>query len=264
VSFFCTIASGSKGNAAILSYGSTNLLIDAGISCRRLTEELKKFDIKLSDLSAVIVTHEHSDHIKGIKTLYHRTAIPIYMSVGTACSVEASHPFIHKAAGVFYAGDQFEIGEIGVETFSTPHDAADSVGFRFYTGHSTLGYATDLGHITPEIKGKLMGTECLCIESNHDLFSLLQGPYPEFLKRRILGRRGHLSNDDCADLVADAVRHGARRITLCHLSDQNNTPELAVKATMGVLEALDISKSNHPVVDVAPPNSIGTPYFFEK
>jgi len=262
VSFFCTIASGSKGNAAILSYGQTNILIDAGISCRTLADELKKLNIGLTDLTAVLITHEHGDHIRGIETLYRRTAIPIYMSVGTACSVEASLPFVHKAAGVFYAGDSFEIGEIGVETFSTPHDAADSVGFRFYAGSHALGYVTDLGHVTPEIKGRLMGLECLFIESNHDIFSLLQGPYPDFLKRRILGRRGHLSNDDCADLVADAVRHGTRRITLCHLSEQNNTPELAVKATMGVLEALDVSKSEGPIVDVAPPNTIGTPYFF--
>lgn len=262
MSFFCTIASGSKGNAAILSYGSTNLLIDAGISCRRLAEELKKLDIKLSDLTAVLVTHEHSDHIRGIETLYHNTTIPIYMSVGTACSVETFLPFIHNAAGVFYAGDRFEIGEIGVETFSTPHDAADSVGFRFYAGNSVLGYATDLGHITPEIKKRLMGLECLFIESNHDIFSLLQGPYPDFLKRRIVGRLGHLSNDDCADLVADAVRNGTRWITLCHLSEQNNTPELAVKATKGVLESLDALKPDGPTIGVAPPHSICTPYFF--
>ncbi|MGI6038713.1 MAG: MBL fold metallo-hydrolase [Eubacteriales bacterium] len=263
MSLFCTIASGSKGNAAILSHCSTNILIDAGISCRRLTAELKRFNIKPSDLTAVIITHEHSDHIKGLETLYKRHRIPVYMSVGTASGIEKSIPLIHSETGIFYAGDGFEIGEVGVETFSTPHDAKDSVGFLFTAGRTTLGYATDLGYVTPQIQRRLVEAECLFIESNHDLFSLLEGPYPDFLKRRILSRRGHLSNDACADFVTEAVRCGARRVSLCHLSEQNNTPELALEATMSALKtALDIAPSDGLTVDAAPPNSAGVPYIF--
>jgi phosphoribosyl 1,2-cyclic phosphodiesterase len=263
VSFYCTLASGSKGNAAVLSHGSTTILVDAGISCRRLANELKQFDIKLSDLTAVIITHEHSDHIRGLETLIKRYKTPIYMSAGTAWGIEESLPLVHNEAGIFYAGDGFEIGEIGVETFSTPHDAADSVGFIFTTGHTVLGYATDLGYVTPEIRNRLVESECLFIESNHDLFSLLEGAYPDFLKRRILSRRGHLSNDACADLVTEAVRCGTRRVSLCHLSEQNNTPELALEATMGSLKAvLSITASDGLTIDTAPPDSAGIPYIF--
>ena len=227
MSFLCTIASGSTGNAAILSDGSTHLLIDAGVSCRRITEGLKQFDLTPADLSAVIITHEHSDHIKGLEILCRRTAAPVFLSMGTAGSMEKDVPCLHNTAKIFRAGEAFEIGGIGVETFSTPHDAADSVGFLFHAGSSRLGYATDLGYIPESVRDKLLGAECLFIESNHDLFSLLRGPYPEYLKRRILGRQGHLSNDDCADFAVQAIRRGARRVTLCHLSRHNNTPELA-------------------------------------
>jgi len=261
VSFICTIASGSSGNAALLSYGSTHLLIDAGISCRRIADGLKQFDLKLSDLTAVIITHEHSDHIMGLDVLYKRTEIPVYLSAGTAASLERQAPGLHNAAGIFYSGDAFEIGEIGVETFSTPHDAADSVGFRFLAGNSIIGYATDLGYVTPEIQSKLLGSECLFIESNHDLFSLLTGPYPERLKRRILGKRGHLSNDDCAGLAVAAVKSGARRITLCHLSQHNNTPQLALDATIGQLSK-EVGAGFETIVEAAPPGTIGTPYIF--
>lgn len=261
MSFICTIASGSEGNAAILSYKSTHLLIDAGISCRRIADSLKHFDLKLSDLTAVIVTHEHGDHIRGLATLHKRTGIPVYLSAGTAASLEGQAPCLHNEAGIFCSGDDFEIGEIGVETFSTPHDAADSVGFRFFVGGSTLGYATDLGYITPEVRSKLLGAECLFIESNHDLYSLLTGPYPDYLKRRILGNRGHLSNDDCADLAVQAVKCGARRITLCHLSRHNNTPGLAVEATVRQLNR-EYAACPEGLVEAAPPDRIGTPYIF--
>lgn len=262
MSFLCTIASGSTGNAALLSHKSTHLLIDAGISLRRIVAALRLFDLKLSDLSAVIITHEHTDHVRGLQTLLRNTDIPVYLSAGTSYSLEKQVPCLHNAAGIFHSGDDFEIGEIGVETFATPHDAADSVGFRFCAGHATLGYVTDLGHVSSEVRRKLLGVECLFIESNHDLPSLLGGPYPEFLKHRIIGRRGHLSNEDCASLVVEAVRSGARRITLCHLSQQNNTPELALETTVGMLEKAGAEFSCPEIIEVAPPDIVGKPYVF--
>lgn len=262
MSFLCTIASGSTGNAALLSDGTTHLLIDAGVSFRKITEGLKRFDLKPDDLSAVIITHEHNDHIKGLELLCRRTELPVYLSVGTAYSLEKAVPCLHNTAMVFYAGDAFEIGGIGVETFSTPHDAADSVGFLFHSQGCRIGYATDLGYITTAVHAKLLGADSLFLESNHDLFSLLQGPYPEHLKRRILGRRGHLSNDDCADFVVEAVRRGARKITLCHLSQHNNTPELASCKTLEMLSQADPGRDYSKLVCVAPPDGVGVPFLY--
>ncbi len=260
--FLCTIASGSSGNAALLSDGKTHILVDAGITYKRLTAGLSQFDLKPADISAVLITHEHSDHTKGIKTFCNRNDASVYLTEGTAAGLVRTIPNLHSYMNLFSAGSSFEIGGIGVESFSTPHDAADSVGYVFNVGSKKLAYVTDLGHVTTEIRQAVMGSECLFIESNHDLFSLVGGPYPEFLKRRILGKKGHLSNDDCADFALSAVQWGARKVTLCHLSDTNNTPELAGSQTISLLEKAGANPVSESMVCVAPADSIGEPYYF--
>ncbi len=260
--FLTTIASGSSGNCAVLSDGKTHILIDAGVSARRITAGLREYGIRPGELAGVLITHEHIDHVKGLSVLYKQIKAPLYMSRGTANGVLEKAPCLHNYFSEIAAGSSFEIGNIGIEAFATPHDTPESLGFTFFVGKKKLGYATDLGCVTEEVRQSVEGCDCLFIEANHDLFSLVNGPYPEYLKHRILSRRGHLSNIDCADLVRDIVSGGARRITLCHLSRENNTPALAADEINAALSELGASLEDGIEVTVAPPDGADRPYNF--
>lgn len=260
MAFIATLASGSSGNAAILSDGNTNILIDAGISCRRIKTALSEFDIPLCDIDAVLVTHEHTDHIKGLEVLCRSQRCPVYATDGTAWGMERKLPGFDGDVRLIRAGDNFEVGFIGITPIATPHDAAESVCYLFsLDGHSVL-YATDIGHITPDIAAAAKASECVFLESNHDIYSLLRGSYPEMLKTRILSARGHLSNDDCADMVREAAESGTRRFTLCHLSRENNTPKLAADASMSALRTVG---AEGVTLEVAPADRACAPYIFE-
>lgn len=254
--FVCTIASGSSGNAAVVSDGKTHILIDAGVSCKRLLEGLGAFDICPADIAGIVITHEHSDHIKGLDIFCKKTDAPVYMTGGTARGVLRRSPGLHSNTREISAGSSFEIGGIGVFAFSTPHDAPDSVGYTFSVAGKKIAYATDLGHVTQDIRDAVIGAEYICIESNHDLMMLLGGPYPEYLKSRIMSRRGHLSNDDCSDFLTDAVNWGAREIFLCHLSKENNTPDIAYEQAMEAVMGLGATNGDGISVCVAPPDAL--------
>ena len=255
---FVTLASGSSGNAALLSTRNTHLLIDAGVSFRRLREELRRFDVSPDELTAVLLTHEHSDHTKGLEQLLRHTEVPLYTSRGTACHL-GSLQVPPERLRYIAPGDRLTFGEVEAEVFPTSHDTAESLGFRFAAGGHALAYFTDVGAVTPELRRGVLGAECLFLECNHDVEKLLRGPYPERLKQRILGRGGHLSNDDCAALVCEAAAAGVRRVTLCHLSKENNTPALAACA---VLSALSEAGCDEVRVTVAPPDRASQPYLF--
>lgn len=259
MAFIATLASGSSGNAAILSDGKTNILIDAGISCRRIKTALCEFDIPLCDIDAVLVTHEHTDHIKGLEVLCRSQHCPVYATDGTAWAMTRKLPGFDGDVRLIRAGDSFEVGDIGITPIATPHDAAESVCYLFsLSGHSVL-YATDIGHITPDIAAAAKSSECVFLESNHDIYSLLRGSYPEMLKTRILSARGHLSNDDCADMVREAAECGTRRFTLCHLSRENNTPQLAADASLSALRTVG---AEGVALEVAPADRACAPYIF--
>ena len=215
---YISFASSSEGNAGLVRFGSTNILLDAGISARRITQCLGELGLSAASLSAILLTHDHSDHIKGLPVLCRKLSVPILWP-GTT----------------FHSKDPFEIGEITVTAFGTPHDAQPSCGFRFEAGAETLGFATDLGYVTKEIYENLRGVERLVIESNYDPDMLRDGPYPPSLKARIASRQGHLSNPDCAELLSHLVADGLRQVALAHLSPHNNTPELAYNAAMAGL-----------------------------
>lgn len=253
-----TLASGSSGNAALLSCGSVNLLIDAGVSFRRLREELRRFDISPADLTAVLLTHEHTDHTKGLSQLLRHTELPLCTTRGTACHLTGLELTPDRLRTIS-AGDRLEFGPVTAEVFATSHDTSESVGFRFEAEGHTLAYFTDIGAVTPDLRRGVLGAECLFLECNHDVERLLRGPYPERLKQRILGRGGHLSNDDCAALVCEAAAEGLQRVTLCHLSAENNTPALAACA---VLDALGEAGYEEVRVSVAPPDQASAPYIF--
>lgn len=252
---FVSLASGSGGNAALFSVGNTHLLIDAGVSFRRLREELRRFDISPEELTAVLLTHEHTDHTKGLNQLLRHTDVFLYTTRGTACRLS---DLPSDRVRYIAAGETLAFGDVEIGVVATLHDTAESVGFTFRTEGRKFAYFTDIGAVTPDLQAGVAGAECVFLEANHDVERLLRGPYPERLKQRILGRGGHLSNEDCAALLCQAGER-LRRVTLCHLSEENNTPALAACA---VLDALSEAGLDEVRVTVAPPDRASAPYEF--
>ena len=230
---FYTLASSSSGNAALLRSGKTAVLLDAGISARRIAQSLALLGMTPDELDAVLVTHEHSDHISGIATLTKKYAVPVYASRGTA-------HFLPQAAGtlrIFEAGDAFTVGAFEIRSFRTSHDAADSVDYRIDGPDGALGALTDTGRVTRDAAEALEGVDTLLLEANHDIETLQCGPYPYHLKQRILGDHGHLSNEAAADFALWCAQHGTSDILLAHLSAENNTPAMAEYAVARRLQA---------------------------
>ncbi len=234
---FQTIASGSSGNAALLSCGRTHLLIDMGISCRRICQALGAAGLGPEDLAGVLITHEHTDHIAGLATYIKKYPTPIL------CSSATGWRLVYRLAGVepllrpLAFGEAVPVGEVSVTALPTSHDCPGSAAYRVDTPDGTLGYLTDTGYILQETGEALLGAELLVLESNHDVEMLRSGPYPYALKQRVLGEQGHLSNDAAARYAADAAQAGTRSIILAHLSRENNTPRLALDTVGRALEA---------------------------
>ena len=236
------------------------MLIDAGISLRRITTALKNLDLTPGELTGVVVTHEHSDHIKGIKMLvkYHKT--PIMAPEGVACALGTAVPEAQHCICGFKAGTVLTLGELNAQSFPTMHDTPESVGYRFEDGRTTFVFATDTGSITQAVYDAALGADMAVIEANHDIGMLKSGPYPYFLKQRILSARGHLSNDDCGHFAARLVSSGTRKIVLAHLSRDNNTPGLAYKTVGGVLERMGAAVGKDVQLETAPADDMGTLY----
>lgn len=239
--FYVSFASGSTGNCGLLVLGGTRLLIDLGISVRRLSAELARLGVTIDELDAVLLTHEHTDHIKGLATLLKRHDLPLYTTIGTAQVLLEKHPQARDHLRPFYSGATFLVGGVQVTAFGTPHDAADSTGFRFETEGLCFGYATDLGFVPNSVRQALLGCDVVVLESNHDPDLLRTGPYPYALQQRVAGPRGHLSNADCARLAVELVQSGTRCLILAHLSDKNNTPAHARLETEAALRAAGLT-----------------------
>ena len=240
-----TLASGSSGNAAVLSCGDTHLLIDAGISCRRITAALKELGLTPADLTAILITHTHSDHISGLNTLLKKTTCPLLATPRTcrelSCRVEGIDP---RLMGL---DSPITLGEIDMQPIPTSHDAPGSCGWRLDTESGSVGFLTDTGYVTDEALDLLPGVDFVILESNHDVESLCSGPYPYYLKQRILGLQGHLCNEDAAQFAVTLAENGASDIVLAHLSRDNNTPAMALNAVAAALDgaqsALELSLS---------------------
>ncbi|MDE7221517.1 MAG: MBL fold metallo-hydrolase [Oscillospiraceae bacterium] len=230
-----TFASGSSGNAALLSCGEIHLLIDMGISCRRICQSLTALGLTPGDLAGVLITHEHGDHIGGLATYIKKYPTPIH------CTPAVSRQLAYRLAGVEPLLRPMELGETAVfgpveaEILPTSHDCRESAAWRFTTPEGRVGYLTDTGYIVEETGRRLLGADILVLESNHDVEMLRAGPYPYPLKRRILGEQGHLSNDAAAAYAVETVRAGTGTILLAHLSDENNTPRQALETVGGAL-----------------------------
>lgn len=227
------LASGSTGNSVLLQLGGKNILIDAGISARRIEQGLAGVGVKAGELDCVLITHEHIDHIKGLDVLVRRHKVPVYTRPGTWEGIPCRSKLPSQCCCEIY--NSLDIGPVTVETFPISHDANDPVGFCFFWQQTKCTLATDLGMITPPVKDAVKNARLAILESNHDLDMLQTGPYPSFLKQRIKGAKGHLSNLDAARLLASVGEQAPMEVFLAHLSQQNNTPSLAEKTVAGFL-----------------------------
>lgn len=224
------LASGSSGNSAFLATSKTRILIDAGLSVKELTRRLAEIGEKPEDLDAVLITHEHSDHIAGLARLVRSRAkkgkaLPVFLSHLTAPVIdweETESPPVE----CFQAGSGWTIGNVTVQSFTIPHDAVDPVGFCFHAEGVKVGVATDLGYMPDSIRVHLRRVQMLLLESNHDLEMLKVGPYPWSVKQRVMGRNGHLSNSVTCDYLENDLDSGVQTLVLGHLSEHNNHPEI--------------------------------------
>ncbi len=225
---FTSLGSGSSGNALVVESGRTRVMMDCGFSTADTRARLERVGLAPSDISAVVVTHEHDDHLGGVARFAKRYAIPVYLTRGTAQWLPPDFPAV--LAHFIESHQPFVVNELAVEPFPVPHDAREPVQYVFSDGDARLGVVTDLGTITQHVVEKLSGCHALVIECNHDLDMLMTGPYPDGLKRRVSGRFGHLCNADAGRLVAALDRGKLRHLIAAHLSQQNNTPALAIAA----------------------------------
>lgn len=219
-----SLGSGSKGNATLVQLGGELLLVDCGFSARQVTQRLEKLELAPGDITALLVTHEHSDHMRGVQTLAHRYNIPVYASHGTLKAMNFS-----LAATTFDSHGSFEIGNVTVMPVAVPHDAREPTQFVFVCDGIKIGVLSDLGHVTPHVVSAYRDCDLLMMESNHDVDMLMAGRYPPSLKRRVGGVHGHLSNRQAAELL-EAVGHANLRVVIGHVSEQNNAPSLIEEA----------------------------------
>ncbi len=254
---FYTLASGSSGNCTFVSDGKTNILIDCGINGKTAETNIKKIGENPQNISAILITHEHSDHICGAGIFSRRFNTPVYATKETWQAMFNSKCRIGKFAEnnikFIEKNTEFEIGSLGFYAFSTPHDSADSVGYNIFAENAKrkLSVATDMGKVDKDVVERLLGSESILLESNHDVDMLINGGYPYWLKQRILGAKGHLSNESCAKISACLAKNGTKRIVLGHLSDENNSPAAAYDASKNAIEQSGAKIGGDIFLDVA-------------
>ena len=236
---FASLGSGSEGNALLVEAQSgvttTRILLDCGFSGKEVARRLERLGAGVDELDAILITHEHSDHIGSALTLARKLSIPLYMSWGTARAVGADEADVDLH--VLWGDEAVAIGDLSVLPYTVPHDAREPLQYIFSDGASRLGVLTDVGTSTPHISAVLSGCDALVLECNHDVQMLAASRYPPSLKARIGGNHGHLNNDAAADILASLDRSKLRHLVAAHLSQQNNLPELAQAAMAAVLGA---------------------------
>ncbi|MCB1052567.1 MAG: MBL fold metallo-hydrolase [Acidobacteria bacterium] len=234
------LGSGSSGNCSLVSHGDTHILIDAGFSGKEIMARMVASGIEPEQLTAVLVTHEHSDHIKSAHTISRKFKIPILSTEGTYLSAFRDRNF-YEWVQVF-PGRSFAVGEMVIHPISLPHDAADPIGFRIECGERILGHLTDFGYVSGLVRESLKGCDLLLVEANHDLRMLREGPYPWLLKQRIASRLGHLSNDSLLELLPDILSEKTQHLILAHMSETNNNPKLLTLQVRQTLNRIGLTR----------------------
>ena len=240
MAYFTTLYSGSSGNCGLVRCGDQYLLIDMGKSCRTTLTALKSLGLAVSDCAGILITHEHSDHVAGLDTFLKKYPTPLYGCADTLDTLQSRGTIPPTVDAIPVDGQTLEIGEFTVTSFPTSHDVP-CCGYRVRAtdGH-VMALATDLGYLTPVVQDNLIGCDLVALEANYDAFSLHGGPYPYYLKVRIASDRGHLDNKACAAEILDLIQDGCKKFALCHLSQTNNSPELALTTVYNVLLAAGI------------------------
>ncbi len=240
--YMCAIGSGSQGNAIIVGNEKCKILIDCGFQLNKLANKLLEVGLSPYDIDAIVVTHEHNDHIKGVVDLSDKCKIPLYMATRThaviknkSCTGNINDAKPLQYVKTFVCPTEIDIKGIKVEPFRISHDAVYPVGYSFSDEDSKAVYATDLGAVTPTVEAAAMGADLIMIESNYDFEMLRRGKYPVFLKTRIQGIKGHLSNNNCGEFVVKLYNTGTKNFILGHISQQNNLPEIAYATTVDAL-----------------------------
>jgi len=231
---FINLGSGSAGNSSVVRAGRTTLLIDIGFSARETERRLARAGVAVESVTAILLTHEHNDHVAGAAVASRRWGVPVFCRASVARAAR-----LHEEGVVHLETlpeSRFDLGDLRVTPFPVPHDAVETVGFVVEGEGIRLGYATDMGEVTDTVVERLTGSHILAVEANHDVDMMRHGPYPWHLKRRILGDRGHLSNEGTAELLARVTGTETRQVVLTHLSETNNTPELALLSARDGLE----------------------------
>ena len=226
----CSIASGSSGNCIYVGSDTSHVLVDVGISGKRIEAGLNSIELTSRDIDAILITHEHSDHIQSLGVMARKYQIPIYTTGGTVDAIERNGGLGKLPEGIFHEireDEPFAIGDLTIRPFTIPHDAAQPVGYRLECGDQSVGVATDLGNYNEYIVDQLQNLDAVLLEANHDIRMLQVGRYPYYLKQRILGDRGHLSNENAGRLLCRLLHDNLKAVFLGHLSKENNYEELA-------------------------------------
>jgi phosphoribosyl 1,2-cyclic phosphodiesterase len=265
---FISLGSGSSGNCYLLQSGETSILLDVGISMRSLKKHLKECDISLeNDISAVFVTHDHADHIKSVGSMSADFSLPIYATREVHAGINRNYCVTKKVsqdlACYVEKGKTITLGDFQVTPFGVPHDSTDNVGYFIEAGGTDFCLITDAGMVTDEMKPFICRAHHLVIEANHDEEMVMNGPYPQFLKERILSGTGHLSNRSCGEAIVQNMSEDLKRVWLCHLSEENNHPELARKTVESILRSYGIVAGADLQLEVLKRNSPTGPYELE-
>ncbi len=254
---FCPLASGSKGNSIFLGTQKTRVLIDAGLSALAITKKLAEIDVGLETIQAILVTHEHTDHIRGLAQLSEKWKIPILANAETAKSI-VSILNCRPQFKIFTTGEPFSFGDLEVLPFSVPHDTPDPVAFRVRAMENTIGFCADLGYATSLVRKMLEGCDYLYLEANHQPSMVHACPRPAVYKERVLSRQGHLSNEACAELLVSLNHAGLKHVHLAHLSSECNSEDLALKI---VGDALSQAASDAKI-SIAYQSKVSNPIYF--
>ncbi len=246
---YSVLSSGSGGNSIYIEANGTKVLLDAGLSEKKLSARMRSIGICPEELDAVFLTHEHSDHCRGVGPLVRKYNLPLYATEGTMRRINNIGRL--PEFKTIRADEPVQLGGLTIEPYATPHDGEETVAFVFHYQGRKLGHMTDLGKVTPEVKNKLQRSDVLLVESNHDVSMLEAGPYPWNLKMRIKSDVGHLSNEACGELLSSVVHSGLKKVMLLHLSETNNHPDIATITAQQALgdstAELELAKQDEPM-----------------